>query len=290
MQLINNPWVPDTMKQVALSQFQDMQKRASPEYQMEREQSAADLAYKRAQTEAMQRKAAGGDTTYGLNPVYGKDAQGNTVMGVIGNDGSFKPVDTGGVNISTGVDRVDLGTHYGLLDKRSGQMVGTLPKDIAGAEAAKVEGKAQGEATASAPADYQAGQNALDLIGQIRSHPGADRGTGFTSMGNIIPGTSGYDFQNLVEQAKGGAFLQAVQQMRGLGALSNNEGAAATQAITRMNTATSKQAFDAALSDYEKIVRQGMDKAQARMGSGGQPQQPSTPRRMKFNPQTGAFE
>ena len=149
---------------------------------------------------------------------------------------------------------------------QAGNVISRTPKNIAGAEAAKVEGKAQGEAVASAPADYQAGQNALDLIEQIRSHGGLDRGTGVTSMGNFIPGTSGYDFQNLVEQAKGGAFLQAVQQMRGLGALSNNEGAAATQAITRMNTATSKEAFIKALDDYEKIAHQGMAKAQSRMG------------------------
>ena len=144
---------------------------------------------------------------------------------------------------------------------------------MAGAEKQKELGTAEGKAAAAAPGDLQAGLNAKSLIEQIKTNPYLERGTGFSSAGNIVPGTGGYDFQNLVDQAKSGAFLQAVQQMRGLGALSNNEGGAATQAITRMNTATSKEAFLKALSDYEAIIDQGIARAQSRMG-GGAAQQP----------------
>jgi hypothetical protein len=63
--------------------------------------------------------------------------------------------------------------------------------------------------------------------------------------------------------------------MRGLGSLSNAEGGAATAAVTRMNTATSEEAFNAALDDYEKIIRQGMARAEARIQqSNGQVQTP----------------
>ncbi len=78
-------------------------------------------------------------------------------------------------------------------------------------------------------------------------------------------------WKDLVDQAKSGAFLTAVQQMRGLGALSNNEGGAATQAITRMNTATSKEAFLKALDDYEMIIDQGIARAQSRIPAGAAP-------------------
>lgn len=84
-----------------------------------------------------------------LQPIYGTDQQGNPVLLQVGDDGSaIQTAMPEGVNLSTGVDRVDLGTQWGLLDKRSGQMVGTLPKDLAGAEAEKFRGKDEGEARA----------------------------------------------------------------------------------------------------------------------------------------------
>lgn len=212
-------------------------------------------------------KTAAGGTEYGLNPIYGKDEQGNDVLGTLGKDGTFKKIDTGGVKLNSGVDKIDLGTHYQLRDRRTGQVVATEKKDIEGVQRAEEIGTSQGKALAGASGDIQTGQNALDLVKKIRENPNLERGTGITSLGNKIPGTGGYDFENLVEQAKSGAFLQAIQQMRGLGSLSNSEGGAATAAITRMNTSTSAGAFKDALSDYEKIVQQGIDRAKNRLSN-----------------------
>lgn len=209
-----------------------------------------------------------GNVEYGLNPIWGTDEAGNPVLGTMGKDGSFKKVDTGGFNLSTGVDKVDLGTQWGLINKRTGQLEGYLPKDIAGAAAQGEIGTAAGKAEASAPGDMQAAQNALDLVESIRSDPNRQRGTGFSSIFNGIPGTAGYDFSNKVDQAKSGAFLTAIQQMRGLGSLSNAEGGAATAAVTRMNVATSEEEFMAALDDYEKIVRQGYARAASKLSGG----------------------
>ncbi len=233
-----------------------------------------------------------GGVEYGLNPIWGTDENGNPVMGTMGKDGSFKKVDTGGVKLESGVDRVDLGTQWGLLNKRTGQLEGYMPKDLAGAEAQKEIGTAQGKAAAAAPGDVQAGQNALDLVESLRMDPGRQTGTGISGkLGNWIPASPGYDFQTKVDQAKSGAFLSAIQQLRGMGALSNAEGDTATKAMTRMNTATSEGAFLSALDDYEKIVRQGMARAQQMGGNFGieMPQQPAQPRR-KFNPATGRIE
>ncbi|MDF3607555.1 phage tail tip lysozyme [Paracoccus sp. DMF-8] len=161
---------------------------------------------------------------------------------------------------------------------------------------AKAIGSAAGASAASAEGDYQTAQNALDLIESIRNDPNRRSGTGKSSIFNAIPGTGGSDFQQKVEQAKGGAFLTAVQTMKGLGALSNNEGTAATQAITRMNTASTEEGFMEALADYEKIVRQGMARA-TRNGGGPQQAQPAeapptqaAPQRRRYNAQTGGFE
>jgi hypothetical protein len=219
-----------------------------------------------------------GEITYSKTPIWGKDAEGNDVLGTIGDDGSFRAIDTNGFTPSRGLEKVDLGTAWGFRDKGTGEIVHTEPKDLRGAEREKGIGEAEGKSASSAPADYQAGQNALDLADQIMTNPALESGTGFSSkIWNWLPGSSEYDFQNLVDQAKSGAFLTAIQQMRGLGALSNAEGSAATQAITRMNTATSKEAFIKALMDYRAIVEQGMANAQARAGKAGVQMLPGAP-------------
>lgn len=207
------------------------------------------------------------DHEYGMTPIYGTNEKGEPVIMQLGKTGTPKLVQTpSGVKISTGIEKIDAGTHWVVNDKRSGQNIGIVPKDLRGAEREKGVGEAQGKAVASAPSDIDAGNNALGLLNKIRNHPGIDIGTGATSIvANKIPSTAGFDFQNMVDQAKSGAFLTAIQQMRGLGALSNAEGSAATAAIARMNTATSKKAFLDALADYETIIQQGVSRARGRL-------------------------
>lgn len=149
---------------------------------------------------------------------------------------------------------------------------GTLGADIAlggeaAAEAAKGKevGAAAGAALAAAPVDVATADTTLTYIEDVRNHPGLDLGTGATSLGNIIPGTPGYDFQNRVDQLLSGGFLTAIDQLRGMGALSNAEGQTATRAISRMDTATSKEEFLAALADYEAMVKMGRDRAAKRV-------------------------
>lgn len=213
----------------------------------------------------------GGGVEYGLTPIWGQFEDGSFGYGVQGKDGTFKQVDTGDLS---------------PLDPRS------LNQEKSFGAAT---GKASGEAAAAAPGDIAAGQTALSVIDQIRTSPELEWATGFSAGigGNKIPGTGRFDFQNLVDQAKSGAFLTAVQEMRGLGSLSNAEGGAATQAITRMNTATSKDAFLKALSDYEAIVVRGMERAQARLNTDGPTINPggATPAtRLRYNPETGQLE
>jgi hypothetical protein len=111
---------------------------------------------------------------------------------------------------------------------------------------------------------------------------------------NIVPGTPGYDVQNRVNQLLSGGFLTAIDQLRGMGSLSNAEGQTATRAISRMDTATSTPAFLDALADYEAIVQIGRERAAARLeaptaGTTAQPPTGTTTR-LRYNPETGAFE
>lgn len=248
--------------------------------------------------EAQQKLARGpnADENFYGNPVAIQNADGTVAYGQIGNRGTFKPIQLGeGQSFAPPTRTIDAGTETILVDQ-AGNVISRTPKNnrTAAAETAggTVEGRVAAERQTSASSDIQAGQNALDVLNQIENHPGLSMGTGITSLANRVPGTEGYNFQNIVEQAKSGAFLSAIQQMRGLGALSNNEGAAATSAITRMDTATSKDAFLKALADYRKIVQQGIDRAQKNLRApddAATTQQPPAPRR-KYNPATGRLE
>lgn len=133
----------------------------------------------------------------------------------------------------------------------------------------KAMGEARGTAIAAAPAEVQAADETLGFIDEVRNHPGRSIGLGMTSIGNAIPGTSGYDFQNRVNQLKSGAFLTAIDQLRGMGALSNAEGQTATAAIARLDTATSEDEFLEALADYERVVKAGRDRAAKRIAPDG---------------------
>jgi hypothetical protein len=90
--------------------------------------------------------------------------------------------------------------------------------------AGTVEGRMEAETQAAAGSDMRAGLNALDLLSSIRNDPSREIATGKSSVLGKIPGTGAYDFTKKVEQAKSGAFMTAIQQMRGMGALSNAEG------------------------------------------------------------------
>jgi hypothetical protein len=154
---------------------------------------------------------------------------------------------------------------------------GTLGADIGmGEEAAAAGargtelGRAQGAAIAGAPTDIATADMTLQYIDEVRQHPGIDIGTGATSVANILPGTPGYEFQRRVDQLLAGGFLTAIDQLRGMGALSNVEGQTATRAISRMDTATRKDEFLDALADYEAVVKMGRERASSRI------QQPAT--------------
>ena len=158
----------------------------------------------------------------------------------------------------------------------SARREGTLGADIglgeeasaAGARGTEI-GKAQGAAIVGAPIDVAAADTTLQYISEIRTHPGLDVGTGGTSVFNAIPGTPGFDFQTRLDQLLSGGFLTAIDQLRGMGALSNAEGQTATRAISRMNAATSKPEFLDALAAYESEVRKGRERAAARLPQAG---------------------
>lgn len=249
------------------------------EYQREMEAANPDpmktLQMQKLQAEVDQLQNPGANTEYGLNPQFGVDADGNPVMIQVGKNGQAvqtqMPPD---VKLSREPIKFDAGTHFVMLDPVTRQPIGTIPKDLAGAEKQKEIGTAQGKAAGAATSDIATADMALDILDSIENDPNLSWGVGRSSVFNFIPGSPGLDFQNKVDQATSGAFLSAIQQMRGLGALSNAEGSTATKAVTRMSTSTSEEAFRSALSDYRKLVQLGRERAVA-MANGVSPDVPA---------------
>jgi hypothetical protein len=154
------------------------------------------------------------------------------------------------------------------IDQDTGQVLFANPKADEATKARRTAiGKAQGEAEMALPDAVSGSEETLNLITRLRSHRGIDQGTGLTSIvANRVPGTAGYAFEQLRKQAQGTAFLTAIGQMRGTGAISNVEGEAATQAVARMAAAQGKGDFLEALEDYERVVRKGVANAYRRAG------------------------
>lgn len=226
----------------------------------------------------LERDRNASDVKRSLTPVYGTDAQGNTVLLQPGDDGSaVQTVLPPGVKISAGVDKIDAGTEWILTDKRTGQVVGRQAKDIAGAEGQKIEGKAAAEAKIDMPGAIAKAEQTLSTIESIRNHPGRKEwgaqgwSAGLPIIGEGLAGSKGRDFVGLVEQMKGKAFLEAFGELKGGGAISEGEGSKATAAIARLDRAQSKEGFDQALKDIEDVVRAGIERAKRKAGVSSAP-------------------
>ena len=260
-----NPFTPENVR-TALTQEYKMradaaQKAADP-------MRALDMEYKRALINKATGK--GGTAEFSKTPVYGTDpATGETVIGTVGSDGSFKKIDTGsGFKIQSGVDKIDLGTHYQIRDKRTGQVIGVEPKDLKGAEAQKALGKAQGGMQASLPGDIQNAESTITQIDQLVKHPGLSSIVGPVDQfrPSWTMGSEGRDALARYNQLKGKAFLQAYSTLRGGGQITEVEGTKAENAMARMDRAQSEAEFTTALQDFRDAVKVGMQKLREKAG------------------------
>lgn len=91
---------------------------------------------------------AASDEEWGLTPVWGKDANGKTVLGQVSKAGKFKPLDTGDFTPTPVIQNLDTGTAILGRNSRTGEVVTNTPKDVAGAAAEAKVGAAQGDARA----------------------------------------------------------------------------------------------------------------------------------------------
>lgn len=156
------------------------------------------------------------------------------------------------------------------VDKRTLATTELSPlTDVAGNEAARasavVQGKAQGQAAFDLPAVELRSQTAINSINDLKSR---NIGQRFGMQGKLyaIPGTDGADVQSLVRQVTSQAFLNAFDQLRGAGAITEVEGQAATAAITRLqdqniSVAEALNAMDELQGYYRKGIQVARQRA-----------------------------
>lgn len=217
-----------------------------------------------------QKKAVSGE--YSLTPQYGTNEKGETVLIQTGKSGeAIQTKLPAGVKISSGVEKIDLGTEWGLIDKRTGQMVGKQAKDLRGAEREKEVGTAQGQAQAKIPAALVDAESTAKKIDELLANKGLDSIVG--QFDQYRPSwTLGDDGRNALarlEQLQGGAFLQAFNTLKGGGAITEAEGRKAEQAIARMQRSQGEADFRIALQDFRDAVNDGIKKLRLSAGEGG---------------------
>lgn len=208
--------------------------------------------------EAKQRATAAGPEEYGkAGAVFQDPVTGEFKAIQFGGKGSLKTHPLTGMRPAKGTKQVG----DELVDVGTGAPVRNVAPQIAGKEEAEAIGQARGKSAADLPRVLDNANQALETINQIRTHPGKKVGTGVAGIVPAVPGTTQAAFVDLVDQAKGKAFLEAFNSLKGGGQITEVEGKKATDAIARLNRARRVEDFDKALDDFEGIVKSGIERA-----------------------------
>jgi hypothetical protein len=140
---------------------------------------------------------------------------------------------------------------------------------VAGEAREKGKGEAQATALATLPTAEANTQNILDRVAALRNHPGRSLGTG--AFLGWVPGIAGpqADFVERWDQLSGDAFLDAYAALRGGGAITEAEGLKATMSRFRNKRNKTYDDINAALDDFEKLTKQGLEVIRKKAGQQG---------------------
>lgn len=123
-----------------------------------------------------------------------------------------------------------------------------------------------------------------NLVKGAQPYPGFETAVGATWLpgARFVPGSPAAGFMSRYNQIKGASFLEAFESLKGGGAITEKEGAKATDAINRMDISTSEAEFVLAAQDLKNVINKGIETAKRRgLGIGapaaGAPAPASTP-------------
>jgi len=156
----------------------------------------------------------------------------------------------------------------------SGEFAKTLPPEeepqhIAEKKAAEVTGKDIGETQIKLQQTIDQADESIQLVDDLLSHPGFSMAVGKSRMLQTqkIPGTDAYDWEVRRKQLLGKQFMEAYQTLKGGGQITEIEGEKATDAMSRMDAASSEPAFIKAARDFQDVIRKGRDRTLMKVGA-----------------------
>ena len=124
--------------------------------------------------------------------------------------------------------------------------------------------KAQREAYNQSSDAIEAIDNNLSAVNRVLDHPGRESATGFTGAFPTFPGSEAAGFEAQLETLKSQSFLGAVQQMKGLGALSEKEGDKLASSIGALSLTMPEDEFQKELERIKKTLEKAKSKMKAR--------------------------
>ena len=119
--------------------------------------------------------------------------------------------------------------------------------------------------------------NALNTINKIESSPGFSAAVGARlPFIDQLPGSEAQETIGLIDTLKSQSFLNEIGQMKGMGALSNAEGAKLESAISSLNRDMKEDAFKRSLQSIRDYFTVARERARKQMGVEPEAQQNKT--------------
>lgn len=250
-------------------------------------------------------------TRRGLTPVpMFNQATGEMELGTVGGDGKWTKLGgADGYKAAPKASSRNVGNERITTDAY-GNELRREKIDLSGAESEKQQGEAAGKARTMLPAVKTQVEQALSDIATLRSHPGLDTATGFTSLAdprNYIPGTDATDFNQLNAKARAESFMAAREGLKGAGQVTDFEGGKGEQAIANLATAQTKAQYLRELDTLERLMKAsyedlqrkasldkvsvGGDRRPEPLGAPAESAAPEKPTKiLRYNPATGNLE
>jgi hypothetical protein len=167
---------------------------------------------------------------------------------------------------------------------------GDIQESMAGRERttvqAREEQKAETQAQLALPERQAAAQRLRGQIEELLTHEGKRFAVGgVAGITPRVPGTPQASFIDRLDQINAAAFLEAFQQLKGGGPITDREGQKATEAISRMKRSTSVKEFDMAAQELIDLINEGVGVTEQK-ASGEVFGKPTK----RFNKETGKLE
>lgn len=239
-----------------------------------RDSQAKDLALQetRAKINKLNVEAQNGGEAYGKTGAIFLNPETNRYEAVqFGGRGQVKRTELGGLTPSKGVETVG----DQLIDKATGAPVRNVGANIAAGRSAQVQGEAQGKAAINLPLAENSAQRMIGAIDTLLTpNSGLDRVTG-TVYGRLPEWTNiseeAKNAQSQIDYINGNTFLQAYNDLRGAGAITEKEGEAAQAAYNRLRAQQlGTESYKKALAEFRSEVVKLRDIARDR-ARGGSP-------------------